>query len=76
MSSSDGQTSSTKHLHQLIHYPDAELRPTSKQQEGVVNNHMTLDLVTAAPVNGVNGGVVGQYFGEKTGDAINNGALN
>ena len=36
---------------------------------------MTLDLVTAAPVNRVIGGVVGHYFGEKTGDAINNGAL-
>ena len=40
-----------------------------------MNDHMTLDLVTAAPVNRVIGGVVGHYFGEKTGDAINNGAL-
>ena len=27
-------------------------------------------------VGGVIGGLVGHYFGEKTGDAINNGALN
>ena len=66
-----GQTSSTEHLHQLIHYPDAELRPTSKQQGGVVNDHMTLDLVTSAPVNGVIGGLVGHYAGEKFGDGIN-----
>ena len=71
-----GQTSSTEHLHQLIHYPDAELRPTSKQQGGVVNDHMTLDLVTSAPVNGVIGGVAGHYIGEMSGDAINNAALN
>jgi hypothetical protein len=42
----------------------------------VVNDHDTLNLVTGAPAGGVIGGVVGHYFGEKTGDAINNGALN
>jgi hypothetical protein len=41
-----------------------------------VNDHDTLNLVTGAPAGGVIGGVVGHYFGEKTGDAINNGALN
>ena len=41
----------------------------------VMNGH-TLNLVTGAPAGGVIGGVVGHYFGEKTGDAINNGALN
>ena len=53
------QTSSTKHLHQLIRYPNAELRPTSKQQGGVVNDHMTLNLVTTASVNSVIGGLIG-----------------
>ena len=42
----------------------------------MVNDHDTLDLVTDTPVDGVIGGVVGHYFNEKTGDAINNGALN
>nr|WP_315304806.1 hypothetical protein [Schaalia odontolytica] len=42
----------------------------------MVNDHDTLNLVTGAPAGGVIGGVVGHYFGEKTGDAINNGALN
>ena len=41
-----------------------------------MNDHDTLNLVTGAPAGGVIGGVVGHYFGEKTGDAINNGALN
>ena len=66
-----GQTSSTEHLHQLIHYPDAELKPTRKQQGGVVNDHMTLTLITAAPVDGVIGGVIGHYAGEKAGDRAN-----
>ena len=66
-----GQTSSTEHLHQLIHYPDAELRPTSKQQGGVVNDHMTLDLVTAAPVDSVIGGLIGHYAGEMAADEVN-----
>ena len=65
------QTSSAKHLHQLIRYPDAELRPTSKQQGGAVNDHMTLNLVTTAPVNSVIGGLIGHYAGEKFGDGIN-----
>ena len=42
----------------------------------MVNDHDTLNLVTGAPAGGVIGWVVGHYFGEKTGDAINNGALN
>ena len=66
-----GQTSSTEHLHQLIHYADAELRPTGKQQGGVVNDHMTLDLVAAAPVNGVIGGLVGPYTGAMAADEVN-----
>ena len=41
-----------------------------------MNDHDTFNLVTGAPAGGVIGGVVGHYFGEKTGDAINNGALN
>lgn len=65
------QTSSAKHLHQLIRYPDAELRPTSKQQGGVVNDHMTLNLVTTAPVNSIIGGLIGHYGGEKFGYGVN-----
>lgn len=65
------QTSSAKHLHQLIRYPVAELRPTSKQQGGVVNDHMTPNLVTTAPVAGAIGGVIGHYAGEKAGDRAN-----
>ena len=65
------QTSSAKHLHQLIRYPDAELRPTSKQQGGVVNDHMTLNLVTTAPVDSVIGGLVGHYAGEMAADEVN-----
>ena len=70
-----GRTPSAKHLPQLIHYPDAELKPTSKQQGGVVNDHMTLVLITAAPVDGVIVGIDGHYFDEMTGDAINNSIL-
>ena len=66
-----GRTPSAKHLPQLIHYPDAELKPTSKQQGGVVNDHMTLNLVTTAPVNSVIGGLIGHYAGEKPGDEVN-----
>ena len=66
------QTSSAKHLHQLIRYPDAELRPTSKQQGGVVNDHMTLNLVTTAPVDNVIGRLIGHYAGETAGDWLNN----
>ena len=35
-----------------------------------------VDTVVGGILGGVIGGVVGHYFGEKTGDAINNGALN
>ena len=69
------QTSSAKHLHQLIHYPDAELRPTSKQQGGVVNDHMTLNLVTTAPVDNVIGRLIGHYAGETAGDWLNDKAV-
>jgi hypothetical protein len=65
------QTPSAKHLHQLIRYPDAELRPTSTQQGEVVNDHMTLNLVATAPVDSVIGGLIGHYAGEKLGDGIN-----
>ena len=65
------QPSSAKHLHQLIRYPDAELRPTSKQQGGVVNDHMTLNLVTTAPVDSVIGGLIGHYAGEMAADEVN-----
>ena len=44
-----GQSPSAKHLPQLIRYPDAEFKPTSKQQGGVGNDHMTLVRITAAP---------------------------
>ena len=66
-----GRTPSAKHLPQLIHYPDAELKPTSKQQGGVVNDHMTLNLVTTAPVDSVIGGLVGHYAGEMAADEVN-----
>ena len=37
----------------------------------MVNDHMTLDLVTAAPVNGVIGGLVGPYTGAMAADEVN-----
>ena len=63
-----GQTPSAKHLPQLIRYPDAELKPTSKQQGGVVTDHMTLDLITVAQVDAVVEGLVGHYLGEEAGN--------
>ena len=36
-----------------------------------MNDHMTLDLVPAAPVGGVVGGLIGHYAGKSTGDWIN-----
>ena len=69
------QTSSAKHLSQLNRYPDADFKPTSKQQGGVGNDHMTLVLITAAPFDGVIVGVDGHYFDEVTGDTVNNSML-
>ena len=65
------QTSSAKHPHQLIHYPDAELKPTSRRQGEQINDHTTLDLVPTAPEDEVIGGLIGDYAGEKVGDGVN-----
>ena len=35
------------------------------------NDHVTRNLVTGAPVDGVIDGLVGRHFGEAVGDAIN-----
>ncbi|EWC94513.1 hypothetical protein HMPREF1522_0597 [Actinomyces sp. ICM54] len=37
----------------------------------MVNNHDTLDLVTDTPVDGVIGGLIGHYAGEKFRDGVN-----
>ena len=38
---------------------------------GVGNDHVTLNLVTGTPVDGVIGGLIGHYAGEKFGDGVN-----
>ena len=40
-----------------------------------MNDHMTLVLIAAAPVDGVIVGIDGHYFDEMTGDAVNNSIL-